>query len=373
MKASIYVHVPFCASKCAYCDFESYAGKLAYADEYIARVLDEAKRAKTEYGAFGVPSVFIGGGTPSLLSKEQIGRILGGLSDLFAFDKEIEITMEANPGTVDGEKLSYIRKAGVNRISFGAQAAQDVILSSLERIHKWVDVEEAVSKAQDAGIDNINVDLMYALPGQTMDDFVSSVQKALDLNIRHLSMYSLILEEGTKLFERAERGEVTIPGDDESVSMQERAIEEIEKRCMKRYEISNYAYPGYECRHNIVYWTRKNYLGLGSGAHSLMNEARFFNPCFSSYMNGEGFGEREMISEYERMEETIMLETRMTRGLDMEAFSKAFGNERAQRVLKEADEFIKAGFAEKNGSFLSFTREGMNVQNALIVKLLEKL
>ncbi len=373
MKASIYVHVPFCKSKCAYCDFESYAGRLDRADEYISRVLSEAKRAQAEYGAFGVPSVFIGGGTPSLLSKEQIGRILSGLSDLFVFDENIEITMEANPGTVDKEKLSFIKKAGVKRISFGAQAAQGHILRTLGRIHAWADVESAVKTAQDTGIDNINVDLMYALPGQTTEDFLESVQKATDLGVRHLSLYSLILEEGTRLFESAERGEVLIPGDEESVTMQEKAIHLLDEIGMKRYEISNYAYPGYECRHNIVYWTRGNYLGLGCAAHSMMNNVRFSNPVFSSYMNGEEHTEKEEIDEAGRIEETIMLETRMTRGLDTEAFSKSFGEETTAKILKEADRLISAGYAERNGKYLSFTREGMNIQNALIVKLIEKI
>ena len=371
MIASIYVHMPFCQQKCAYCDFESYAGKMHLKGQYIDRVLEEAKRARDEYGCFGVPSVFIGGGTPSLLTGEEIERVIGELMRLFDFRTDTEITVEANPGTVSYEKLSYFMKAGVNRISFGAQAAQDRILSDLGRIHKWADVKDAVRYAQDAGLENINVDLMYALPGQTMDDFVSSIQMALDLGIRHISMYSLILEEGTPLFERAERGEVTIPGDEESVSMQERAIREIEKRGMRRYEISNYAYPGFECRHNIVYWTRGNYLGLGSGAHSLMNENRFFNPCLSSYLNGETHGEKEEISVYERMEEAVMLETRMTRGLDMEAFKENFGSEKAGKLLKEAESLINSGFAGRNGKYLYFTREGLNVQNALIVKLLK--
>lgn len=373
MKASIYVHVPFCKSKCAYCDFESYAGRLDCADGYIARVLDEAKRAQTEYGAFGVPSVFIGGGTPSLLSKEQIGRLLSGLSDLFKFDKDIEITMEANPGTVDKEKLSFIKKAGVKRISFGAQAAQEHILRSLGRIHTWPDVESAVKTAQDAGIDNVNIDLMYALPMQTTEDFLESVQKAADLGVKHLSLYSLILEEGTRLFDMADRGEVRIPGDEESVIMQEKAIQLLDARGIKRYEISNYAYPGYECRHNIVYWTRGNYLGLGCAAHSMMDNVRFSNPAFSSYMKGEEHAEKEEIDELGRIEETIMLETRMTRGLDLEAFAESFGEDTARKIVKESEKLVSAGLAEKKGKYLSFTREGMNIQNALIVKLIEKI
>ena len=373
MKASLYIHVPFCKSKCAYCDFESYAGKLDMAKSYIDRVLSEAKEAKNEYGAFGVPSVFIGGGTPSLLSKEEIGRLLVGLSDLFAFENDIEITMEANPGTVNKEKLSYIKKAGVNRLSFGAQAAQGHILKSLGRIHEWKDVENAVEMSQDAGIDNINIDLMYALPDQTEDDFLVSIEKAVDLGVKHLSLYSLILEEGTPLYVRAERGEVVIPGDDESVSMQEKAIKLLDGIGMKRYEISNYAYLGHECRHNIVYWTRGNYLGLGCAAHSLMNEERFSNPDFASYMKGECRNEKEKIDEYEKLEETVMLETRMTRGLDLNAFSDAFGEDKTVNLLKEAEKLIKAGFAKKNDRYLSFTREGMNLQNALIVKLLDAI
>ena len=373
MKASIYIHVPFCKSKCTYCDFESYAGKLEYADAYIERVLSEAKRAKNEYGAFGVPSVFIGGGTPSLLSKEQAGRLLTGLSDLFVFDRDIEITVEANPGTVDKEKLSYIEKAGVNRISFGAQAAQRHILQSLGRIHEWKDVECAVKTAQDIGIENINIDLMYALPMQTTEDFLTSVRKAADLGVKHLSLYSLILEEGTRLFESAKRGEVLIPGDVESVSMQEEAIALLDEIGMKRYEISNYAFSGFECRHNIVYWTRGNYLGLGCGAHSLMNEERFSNPAFSSYMNGEQHIQRETVDEYGRIEETVMLETRMTRGMDLEAFLKSFGRKKTERIVKEAEKLIRGGFAEKNGKYLSLTKEGMHVQNALIIRMLDAL
>ena len=373
MKASLYIHIPFCRSKCRYCDFESYAGREERAHEYVSRVIEEAVRCREEYGAFGVPSVYIGGGTPSCICAEETKRLLRSLSDLFSFDKDCEITTEANPGTVDYEKLLAYRKAGINRISFGAQAAQVEILKSLGRIHTWKEAGDAVKMSRDAGIDNVNIDLMYALPGQSEEDFVSSVEKAVRLGVTHLSLYSLILEEGTPLYESAARGDVLIPGDDESVNMQEKALEFLSGTSFKRYEISNYAICGYECRHNIVYWTRDNYLGLGCGAHSLMNDVRFFNPRFEEYMCGSIHPGREEIGREDRMEESIMLETRMTRGLDLLKFEKSFGREARNKVVKSAKPLIDGGLANLSEDRLFFTKRGLDIQNALVVRLLESI
>ena len=373
MKASLYIHIPFCRSKCRYCDFESYAGREERAHEYVSRVIEEAVRCREEYGAFGVPSVYIGGGTPSCICAEETQRLIGALSDCFCFEKDCEITTEANPGTVDGKKLLAYKRAGINRISFGAQAAQDDILKSLGRIHTWKDASDAVKMSRDAGIDNVNIDLMYALPGQSEEDFVSSVEKAVRLGVTHLSLYSLILEEGTPLYESAARGDVLIPGDDESVNMQEKALEFLSGTSFKRYEISNYAICGYECRHNIVYWTRDNYLGLGCGAHSLMNDVRFFNPRFEEYMCGSIHLGREEIGREDRMEESIMLETRMTRGLDLLKFEKSFGREARNKVVKSAKPLIDGGLANLSEDRLFFTQRGLDIQNALVVRLLESI
>ena len=373
MKTQIYVHIPFCAKKCAYCDFESYAGRLDQADEYLNHVLAEARAAREQYGLLGVSSVYIGGGTPSLLSAEQIRRLFDGLSNSFQMENGAEVSMEANPGTVTKEKLKSALESGVNRLSFGAQAAQERLLGMLGRIHLWPDVEKAVETARDTGFDNYNLDLMYALPGQSKDDFAESIEWALKLNPAHLSCYSLILEEGTPLFERVQRGELTPPGEDADVEMQRLAAEICEKNGLSRYEISNYARPGMECRHNIGYWTRENYLGLGCAAHSLMNEIRFSNPDYARYMNGETRVEEEIISAREAMEESVMLETRMSRGLDLLRFERLYGSEMRIRIVRAGEELQKMGLARLKADSLSLTPRGMDVQNAAVLKLINAL
>ena len=243
----------------------------------------------------------------------------------------------------------------------------------LGRIHLWPDVEKAVETARDTGFDNYNLDLMYALPGQSKDDFAESIERALKLNPAHLSCYSLILEEGTPLFERVQRGELTPPGEDADVEMQRLAAEICEKNGLSRYEISNYARPGMECRHNIGYWTRENYLGLGCAAHSLMNEIRFSNPDYARYMNGETRVEEEIISAREAMEESVMLETRMSRGLDLLRFERLYGSEMRIRIVRAGEELQKMGLARLKADSLSLTPRGMDVQNAAVLKLINAL
>lgn len=369
MKAAIYVHIPFCARKCAYCDFESHVGLLDRAGEYMARVVEEARAAREEYGAFGVPSVYIGGGTPSLLPAEMVGGLLEKLNSLFPLEGDAEISMEANPGTIDAQKLRAVAAAGVNRLSFGAQASQARLLALLNRVHRWADVERAAEWARGAGLDNYNFDLMYALPEQRAADFAESVERALALEPAHLSCYSLILEEGTPLTRRVEAGELALPDDEETVNMQHMAQEILRKNGFERYEISNYARPGRECRHNIAYWTRENYLGLGCAAHSLMNETRFGNPGFHEYMKGHRREEQQSILPQEAREEAIMLETRLTRGLRLNGFPET---ERA-RLIAEGEKMAAAGLLKIENGFLALTMAGMDVQTAVVLRLVEAL
>ena len=373
MKARIYVHIPFCAKKCAYCDFESYAGKLGLADEYLNRVLAEARAAREQYGLLGVSSVYVGGGTPSLLTEDQTKRLFDGLSEAFWLENGAEISMEANPGTVTERKLKAARECGVNRLSFGAQAAQEGLLGMLGRIHLWPDVEKAVETARGAGFVNYNLDLMYALPGQTKDDFAQSLESALRLEPTHLSCYSLILEEGTPLAERVKRGELTPPKEDADVEMQRLAAEICEKHGLKRYEISNYARPGMECRHNIGCWTRENYLGLGCAAHSLMNETRFSNPDFARYMAGETRAEEETVSPRDALEESVMLETRMCRGLDLTRLERLYGAEMRKRIERAGEKLRAMGLTTGEADYLALTPRGMDVQNAVVLKLIGAL
>ena len=370
---AVYIHVPFCARKCAYCDFESYAGRMDRADEYVARVREEMQKAKAEYGLLGVPSVYIGGGTPSLLNIRQLSSLFRGIEENFSLKSDAEISMEANPGTVTRETLREIRRAGVNRLSFGAQAFQNGLLQTLGRIHRWKDVENAAEWAQDAGISNYNIDLMYALPGQSAEDFEETLENTLRLVPKHISCYSLILEAGTPLAARAERGEISVPDDDAAIGMQRLAQRMTGARGFERYEISNYALPGFECRHNVAYWTRKDYLGLGCAAHSFVNGERFSNPSFDVYMRGEGRENAEFVSREGAMEETVMLETRMTRGLSLAEFQSGFGKESADALLDGAKSLARLGLARVENGFLFLTDEGLDVQNAAVLTLVSAL
>lgn len=365
MKASIYIHLPFCARKCAYCDFESYAGRLGSVDMYISRLLDEAKK----YSVSGVPTVYLGGGTPSLLNAEQLKRLLGGVFDMMPPDMDAEISMEANPGTVSAEKLRTARELGVNRISFGVQAVQKKLLDTLERIHDYNQAAEAVALAHEAGIHNINCDVMYGLPGQTVSDLIETADRLISLGITHISCYSLILEEGTRLFERVSAGELTPADDDEVCDMQDALLGILRGHGFERYEISNYALPGCECRHNIVYWQGGNYLGLGCAAHSFIDGERFNNPDFDAYMSGREHENSTVIDEAERLYERIMLETRMTKGVNLADFPP----ETARRLMDEARRPMYKGLAEIADGYLRFTDQGLMVQNALVVNFAEML
>lgn len=373
MIASVYIHIPYCVRKCTYCDFESYAGRLADADEYVARVLQEMERARGEYGNLGVPTLYIGGGTPSLLSPDQLSRLLDGAARFFSLDANAEISMEANPGTVDAAKLRAFRSAGVNRISFGAQASQTGLLALLGRVHTWPEAVLAVDDAFEAGISNINLDLMYALPGQTAEDFAETLDAALSLPVSHLSCYSLILEEGTPLTRRVEAGTLPEPRDEDSVCMQRLALEKTRAAGMERYEISNYARPGLECRHNLVYWERGNYIGFGCAAHSMMNDERFFNPDYRAYLSGAPQSEREPVRGTEKMEETLLLGLRMTKGISLAAFERAYGKACADALRREIRPLVDGGLARLTDGRFALTAEGMDVQNAVVVRLVTAL
>lgn len=373
MIASVYIHIPYCVRKCAYCDFESYTGRLADADEYVARVLQEMERARGEYGNLGVPTLYIGGGTPSLLSPDQLSRLLDGAARFFSLDANAEISMEANPGTVDAAKLRAFRSAGVNRISFGAQASQTGLLALLGRVHTWPEAVLAVDDAFEAGISNINLDLMYALPGQTAENFAETLDAALSLPVSHLSCYSLILEEGTPLTRRVEAGTLPEPRDEDSVRMQRLALEKTRAAGMERYEISNYARPGFECRHNLVYWERGNYIGFGCAAHSMMNDERFFNPDYRAYLSGAPQSEREPVRGTEKMEETLLLGLRMTKGISLAAFERAYGKACADALRREIRPLADGGLARLADGRFALTAEGMDVQNAVVVRLVTAL
>jgi len=369
MIASLYVHLPFCARKCAYCDFESYAGRLAETDAYIDRLLSEARAAKQVYGAFGVPTVYFGGGTPSLLEARQLKRLADGLFDIFPPDLSAEITMEANPGTVSLEKLAAAREAGINRLSLGVQSSCDATLKRIGRIHTFAQAAHALELARNAGFENISCDLMYGLPQQSTHEVLESVSDILALKPKHISCYSLIPEEGTPLGDSVLNGKISVPNDEEVCRQQDAVIDALAAQGFERYEISNYAQKGFESRHNCVYWTGGNYLGLGCSAHSFMNSTRFSNPRFDDYMGGAQWLEAETVDTQGRLEETLLLATRMTRGIEMGELERCYGTATVQSITDAVSKL--AGLAEINDGRLLITKQGYNLHNEVVFRLIQ--
>lgn len=400
---AIYIHVPFCVSKCAYCDFYSLPcgarsdksgnfpvtrDTLALQKSYVDALCRQLRLTSERYDRPKIPTVFIGGGTPSLLRTEDIKSITDTLYTCFDVPESAEFTIEANPETLNSEKLKAYREMGINRLSIGMQSAVESELKALSRIHTHKSVVNAVKSARSAGFDNINLDLMYALPGQTEKSFGETLTAALTLSPEHISVYGLQLEEGTPLFKN--RKKLSFPDDVTENKMNALALEILSKNGYRRYEISNYSKAGYECKHNLTYWTLGEYFGFGTAAHSFKDGKRYSikkdiyaycaSPDFSDVTETE-----ETLTKESLTEEYIMLSLRLCRGLSLEKLSKL--TEDCDIYLKRAEPFIKGGFMElyrakaadsvsSAGNFssgdtlLRFTSSGFNVSNTILSEII---
>lgn len=374
---SIYIHVPFCAKKCAYCDFASFSGREADWGRYFDEILTEIRRWSdvTDFGLlrdeYRVGTVFVGGGTPTLVDAGYIEKVLDACRDVAPFEEDAEITIEGNPGTLTPDGLAAYRRAGVNRLSLGAQSFDDGLLRTLGRIHTAGQTGKAVHMAREAGFDNINLDLMYALPGQDMGQWADTLDAAVALGVPHISAYSLIVEPGTQMAARVASGALAVPDDDAVNAMQRQAISRLNAAGYRRYEISNYARPGYECRHNLVYWNRGDYLGLGCAAHSLLGGRRFHNPeSVDDYLAGVRRQDETRLTARDVMEETLMLSTRTVQGLDLAAWESAFGTCFERGREDAIGRLEKGGMVERAGGRLRLTTRGMEVQDAVVLELL---
>ena len=312
----LYLHIPFCERKCAYCDFLSAPADLPVRISYIKKLQEEIAYYGAQYGEYQVSSIFFGGGTPTILEGYQLAAILETVQEHFNITTDAEITVECNPGTLTAGKAEKLVQAGFNRISMGLQSADDRELQLLGRIHNFAQFLESYDLARKAGFQNINVDLMSALPGQTLKSWQDTLQKVTALRPEHISAYSLIIEEGTPFYERFAEDERIreegghprlLPEEDVERQMYELTETFLHTKGYERYEISNYAKPGYECRHNCGYWTRKDYLGLGLGASSLVEHQRFQNTSeLKTYLEQEYSPQCE--GQHERIAETIQLQ-----------------------------------------------------------------
>jgi len=374
---SIYIHVPFCVRKCAYCDFASFPGREADWGRYFDEILTEI-RLWSEISDFGllsdryrVKTMFIGGGTPTLVDAGYLEKMIDACRGIAPFEADAEITVEGNPGTLTPQQLAACRRAGVNRLSLGAQSFDDGLLRSLGRIHTAGQIGEAVKMAREAGFDNINLDLMYALPGQGMHQWTDTLDAAVALGVEHLSAYSLIVEPGTPMAARVASGAATVPDDDAVNAMQRQAVARLDAAGYHRYEISNYARPGRECRHNLVYWNRGDYLGLGCASHSLLGGHRFHNPdSLDDYLAGVRRQDEVQLTLQDEMEETLMLSTRTVQGLDLSAWESAFGIPFERGREAAIGRLEKGGLVLIDGRHLRLSTRGMEVQDAVVLELL---
>ncbi len=371
------MHVPFCVRKCAYCDFASFPGREADWGRYFDEIMAEIRlwSETTDFGLlsekYRIKTLFIGGGTPTLVDAGYIEKTIDACRRIAPFEPGAEITAEGNPGTLTPGKLAAYRRAGVNRLSLGAQSFDEGLLRSLGRIHTAGQIGEAVTMAREAGFDNINLDLMYALPGQGMDQWADALDAAIALGVEHLSAYSLIVEPGTPMAARVALGAATVPDDDAVNAMQRQAIARLDAAGYRRYEISNYARPGRECRHNLVYWNRGDYLGLGCAAHSLLGGRRFHNPeSLDDYLAGVRRQDEVRLTLRDEMEETLMLSTRTVRGLDLAAWENAYGAPFERRREAAIGRLERGGLIEIGGGHLRLTTRGMEVQDAVVLELL---
>ncbi len=366
----LYVHVPFCASKCDYCDFASYAGREADIPRYVDAVIREITRRGAETGHPQADTIFLGGGTPSLLDEFQVTRILNALFEAFPMEEGAEITCECNPETLATPFARVARNAGVNRLSMGAQARQARLLRLIGRIHDWEQVIASVEIARQAGFDNINLDLMFGLPSQTVADVRETLAAALALFPTHLSCYGLIVEEGTPICRDVTGRKLALPDEEIERDMYELARQTLAEHGFHQYEISNFAREGYACRHNVGCWTRVPYLGFGSAAHSFFDECRTMNPSkLDAYLAGEE-PQTEQISKAEARFESMMLGLRMTRGVKNDDFTRMHGMSIREAFAEKLDKPIGGGLLQWHEGALRLTRLGMDLQNSVLVDLL---
>lgn len=378
---SLYLHIPFCHTRCYYCDFNTYAGMLPLREPYVRALLVEialaGELARHADGSLRrARTIFFGGGTPSLLTVAQIKRLLSACRAAFALDEDAETTLEANPGTLLPEQLEGLRAAGINRLSMGSQSFDAQLLKTLGRIHTPEEITQALDYARSAGFSSINLDFMFGLPGQSMGQWQETLKRALDLRPEHLSLYSLIIEEGTPFFDWTRDGRI-VPGDEDlCADMYEYADECLQAAGYDNYEISNWALPGHQSRHNMTYWRNLPYLGMGVGAHSFYAGKRFSNERDpQQYINllkkrQLPVVESEVIERMQEMSETAFLALRTAQGLHLPTFEKRFAAPFASFVGDRLRIVEEAGLLEYDEEWLRLSKRGRLLGNEVFLRLL---
>lgn len=369
---SIYIHIPFCVRKCLYCDFNSFSGKDSRFEDYKNALISEINNFENPYSEdLLIKTIFVGGGTPSVLPPEYMEEIFSALKIKFTLADNAEISIELNPGTVDRHKLSTYKEIGINRLSIGVQSLNDRLLKTLGRIHNTQQFIETVELAKSVGFSNINFDLMFALPNQSIDDFKETLETAVSLEPTHISVYSLIIEEGTPFFDLFESGKLKEIPEEVDRKMYYMAKDILKKAGFIQYEISNFAKNGYECKHNIVYWERKEYIGFGLGACSFLNGKRFHNNYnLDEYIKGEYFGSEEEFTPKDAFAEFIFLGLRMNKGVSAKEFYDYFGEDLYCLFGDVINKNIGLGLLEEKGDRIRLTEKGVDLSNSVFIDFL---
>lgn len=373
----LYIHIPFCVKKCKYCDFNSFKLNINEKRKYLNSLKREMELYKENLEDKSIDSIFVGGGTPSILNEEEIRILFRNIKNNFQIKDRAEITMECNPGTLTLNKLKTMKECGVNRLSIGLQAVQNNHLEYIGRVHTYEEFEKNYYQAKEVGFENINVDLMYALPNQSKEDWMESLEKVVKLNPTHISAYSLILEENTELFNMYERHEFELLDEDTDIEMYEYTISYLKSNGYNQYEISNYAKKGFECKHNILYWKCENYVGLGVSASGFLNETRYNNLCeLDEYEEIIHSGKKpieweEKLSIKDEIEESIFLGLRMNEGIKFKDFYEKYNFNFEEEYKNEIDKLKRMKLIETKDEGMKLTQKGREISNSVFVEFMK--
>ena len=369
--SSAYVHIPFCTQICYYCDFSKVFIKNQPVDAYLEHLIQETR----SYEIGKLRTLYIGGGTPTALSAQQLAYLLTELPKIMDLSEVEEFTIEANPGDLDPDKIVVLKDSQVNRVSLGVQTFDNKMLKKIGRSHQEQDIYDNIRHLKQAGFDNISIDLIYALPGQTMDQVKENVAKAIDLDIPHMSLYSLILENHTVFMNRMRRGKLPLPKEELEAEMFEYIIEELEKGGFEHYEISNFSKPGFESRHNLVYWDNAEYYGLGAGASGYVDGIRYKNHGpIRHYLEAVEAGKARITEEYltleEKMEEELFLGLRKKTGVSKARFEEKFGVSFDQRYGQVVASLTEQGLLVPDDKQVRMTKRGLFLGDTVAEKFI---
>ena len=368
-KLGIYIHIPFCVKKCGYCDFYSVKWDEISESKYIKSAINEIKSYSELQDKFIVDTIYIGGGTPSIVNPKNLENMINVIKSIFKVEENAEISMEANPNTLNKGNLNDYSSIGINRLSIGIQSLNDDILKNIGRIHNSNEALEAIDRAKSFGFDNINADVMFNIPGQTIDDINNTISKLIKKDIKHISFYSLKLEKGTPMYTLEKNKEIFLPEEDEEREMYYAGRNIMEANNLFQYEISNFAAKGYECRHNLKYWNQEEYVGIGPSAHSFLKNKRFNNPSdLKEYiLSGENSNIQrnilEVMDDNQMIFEYIILCLRLTEGLKFADFENKFSINFKEVYAKQIEYLLKNNLIEIDDAAVRLTKRGMDISN----------